>query len=405
MKQLTILVCLLISEAYAQDYSLIGRITTGINRIAALPPDSLHQAELNTLWNSLVTGNLIPLVDQDSVLFLYRGEAGHVAWRGDFNNWGYKNSGSFSGSRVYGTDLWICKASFPADARLDYKILLNGSEWIVDPANPHQQWSGVGGGSPNSELRMPRWKPDPITEPAPGIPQGKLERDILFTSKVLGYQITYSIYYPHNYSPDEKYAIAYFTDGYEYLHERLGNVQVILNNLIAQKKIRPLIVVLVDHREPVNRSNNRRMQELAMNAKYLSFFTDEFVPQVELRLRLVATRTERAIIGTSMGGLTAAYFAFARPDIFGMTGVQSPAFWFKPAIYNFCEQADNPPVKIFLTTGTINDALEGSQKMKEIFEKNRCTYRYVEVSQGHSWGNWRDTVADILVYFFSTEKN
>jgi enterochelin esterase-like enzyme len=221
----------------------------------------------------------------------------------------------------------------------------------------------------------------------------------------LGYQVTYSVYYPPHYNPNEKYAIVYFTDGYEYLHERMGNLQVILNNLIDQKKIRPLIVVLVDHREPVNRSNNRRMQELAMNAKYLSFFTDEFVPQVESKLQLRATRNERAIIGTSMGGLTAAYFAFARPDVFGMAGIQSPAFWFKPAIYNFCEEASNPPVKIFLTTGTINDAREGSQKMKEIFDKNTCTYQYTETSQGHSWGNWRDTVDDILVYFFSPEKN
>lgn len=405
MRQPVIIFCLLISRVYAQDYSLIGSVTTELNRIDMLSSDSLRHADLNTLWNSLIARNSIPLVDHDSVLFLYRGPASHVAWRGDFNSWGYNATHSFTGTNLPGTDLWITKASFPADARLDYKILVNNTDWIIDPANPHQQWSGVGGGSPNSELRMQNWRPDPVTEPFPGTPLGRLERDILFTSKILGYQITYSIYYPYNYSASEKYAIAYFTDGYEYLHERMGNLQVILNNLVAQKKIRPLLVVLVDHREPVNRSNNRRMQELAMNTKYLSFFTDELVPQVESKLNLTADRKDRAIIGTSMGGLTAAYFAFARPDIFGMAGIQSPAFWFKPAIYNFCDQADNPPVKIFLTTGTINDAREGSQKMKEIFEKNTCTYQYTETSQGHSWGNWRATVDDILVYFFSPEKN
>lgn len=405
MNRILIACCLFAGGLYAQNYSIIKGVTAEIKHLASLGSDSARQEELNTLWQSLVANNNIPLVDNDSVLFLYRGTASQVAWRGDFNNWGYSNSNSFNGTRVPGTDLWTAKASFPADARLDYKILLNDTEWIIDPVNRHQQWSGVGGGSPNSELRMPLWKPDLITEPKPGTPQGKLERDILFTSKLLGYQVTYSVYYPPHYNPNEKYAIVYFTDGYEYLHERMGNLQVILNNLIDQKKIRPLIVVLVDHREPVNRSNNRRMQELAMNAKYLVFFTDELVPQVESKLQLKATRSERAIIGTSMGGLTAAYFAFARPDVFGMAGIQSPAFWFKPAIYNFCEEAANPPVKIFLTTGTINDAREGSQKMKEIFDKNTCTYQYTETSQGHSWGNWRDTVDDILVYFFSSEKN
>jgi len=400
MKPIILLYCFLACRLYAQDYSSLSSISAEIKRISLIKSDSQRNGEVTKLWTSLAANNKIPVVAGDSVLFLYRGEANRVAWRGDFNNWGFRATESFSGSRIPGTDLWSCKASFPADARLDYKILVNDTDWIIDPANPRQQWSGVGGGSPNSELRMPEWKPDPITEPAPGIPQGKLERDILFTSKILGYQVTCSIYYPHDYAPGKNYAIAYFTDGYEYLHERLGNVQVILNNLNAQKKIRPLIVVLVDHREPINRANNRRMQELAMNAKYLSFFTDELVPQVEARLRVSVTREGRAIIGTSMGGLSAAYFAFARPDVFGMAGIQSPAFWFKPDIYSFCDNPQNPPLKIYLTCGTINDAREGALKMKAIFEKNTCTYRYSETPQGHSWGNWRDTIDDILLYFF-----
>ncbi|MCK6617894.1 MAG: hypothetical protein L6Q51_09630 [Cyclobacteriaceae bacterium] len=405
MKQLVPIICILATRLCAQEYAQIRHVTTELNRIAAISSDSLRNADLNKFWNSLLGNNQIPLVDNDSVLFLFRGSASQVAWRGDFNNWGYKTDLPLTGTQLTGTDLWMAKASFPADARLDYKILLSDTDWILDPANPHQQWSGVGGGSPNSELRMPDWKPDPITQPIPGAPAGALERDILLTSKVLGYQVMYSVYYPPGYKPSEKYAIAYFTDGYEYLHPKLGNLETILNNLIYQNKIRPLLVVLVDHREPVNRSNNRRMQELAMNAKYLSFFTDELIPQIESKLRLPANQKERAIIGTSMGGLTAAYFAFSRPDIFGMAGIQSPAFWFKPAIYTLCEQSDNPPVKIFLTTGTINDAQEGAQKMKELFEKNTCTYQYSETRQGHSWGNWRDTIDDILVYFFPPEKN
>ncbi|MFN3839970.1 MAG: alpha/beta hydrolase-fold protein [Cyclobacteriaceae bacterium] len=401
MNLLTIPFLCIAGLTLAQEYKWITNTTAEIKRIASVPSDSIRKIELDEFWNSLVRQSTIPVTDHDSVLFLYRGNANQIVWRGDFNNWGYKTTNPLTGTRIPGTDLWVARASFPTDARLDYKILINDSEWILDPVNPHVQWSGVGGGSPNSELRMPGWKPDPVTQPHPGTPAGTLDRDILFTSKILGYQITYSIYYPHNYSPSEQYGIVYFTDGYEYLHEKMGNLPVILDNLIHQKKIRPLIAVLVDHREPVNRSNNRRMQELAMNTKYMSFFTDELVPQVESKLRLSPGKNMRAIIGTSMGGLTAAYFAFARPDIFGMAGIQSPAFWFKPDIYNFCREAANPPVKIFLTTGTINDAREGTQKMKEIFEKNTCTYQYIETSQGHSWGNWRDTIDEILIYFFS----
>lgn len=357
-------------------------------------------AETDKLWQSLVETNSIPLTQEDSVAFLYRGNATSVAWMGDFNGWGYDKKFNNAGIKIANTNIWLLKTSFPKDARLDYKIILNGTDWIIDPSNPAHQWSGVGGGSPNSELHMPNWKPDPNSILRNGAAAGKLEKDILFNSSILGYQVTYNVYLPVGYSSDLKYPTVYVTDGYEYLHERLGNMQTILDNLIDQKKIQPIVAVFIDHREPVNRSNNRRMQELAMNSKYLKFFEDEFLKTIEIKYSVANDPKQRAVIGTSMGGLTAAYFAFTKPGVFGMTGIQSPAFWFKPEIYKVCDNAENPPVKVYLTTGVINDAQDGARKMKAILEKNTCTYQYSETNQGHSWGNWRDTIDEILIYFF-----
>lgn len=53
-----------------------------------------------------------------------------------------------------------------------------------------------------------------------------------------------------------------------------------------------------------------------------------------------------------------------------------------------------------MSTGKIFDTEEGSRKMKSLLDKNACTYQYVEVNQGHSWGNWRDLIDDMLIYFF-----
>jgi enterochelin esterase family protein len=53
-----------------------------------------------------------------------------------------------------------------------------------------------------------------------------------------------------------------------------------------------------------------------------------------------------------------------------------------------------------MTTGTINDTAEGAEKMKGLLDKNTCNYKFEEVNQGHSWGNWRDLIDDILIYFF-----
>ncbi|HPH46179.1 MAG TPA: alpha/beta hydrolase-fold protein [Chryseolinea sp.] len=363
---------------------------------------STSSTEVEKTWQELSDQNQIPLVDEDSVAFLYRGDAKTVSWMGDFNGWGYDKKFKNVGTKIPNTNIWILKTSFSEDARLDYKIVVDESNWILDPANQHQQWSGVGGGSPNSELRMARWKEDPITHPSDAIPHGRVEKDILINSSELGYQVTYSVYLPANYNAKstEVYPIIYVTDGYEYMHERMGNMITILDNLIHEKKIKPIVAVFIDHREPVNRSNNRRMTELAMNEHYLHFVTNELIPKVEKQFPISKNPADRAIMGTSMGGLAAAYFSFSKPEIFGLAGIQSPAFWFRPEIYTYCDNPDHPPVKTFMTSGMINDTKEGADKMKLILEKNTCRHQYKEVNQGHSWGNWRDLIDDMLIYFF-----
>jgi enterochelin esterase-like enzyme len=385
---------LLMGNLRGQDYSAL---TNTISELYALK-DSL---DVDRVWNALVEAKRIPLIAEDSVAFLYRGDANSVSWIGDFNSWGYNQTFQNKGTKIGSTDIWLLKAKFPKDARLDYKIVVNDGTWLLDPCNQAQQWSGVGGGSPNSELRMPAWKEDPLTvEPIENVKRGKLQKDLLLNSKILGYQTTYSIYIPHGYKATHQHPIIYVTDGYEYMHERLGNMVTVLDNLIFLGKIQPIIAVFIDHREPINRSNNRRMQELAMNEKYLQFLTDELIPVVEKNYTVSKDPKQRAVLGNSMGGLSAAYFAFSRPDVFGLAGIQSPSFWFRPEIYKLCDNPENPPVKMFMTTGLINDAEEGTRKMKAILDKNTCDYQYKQVNQGQSWGNSRDLIDDILIYFF-----
>jgi enterochelin esterase-like enzyme len=319
---------------------------------------------------------------------------------GDFNGWGFQKNFPNKGTLINGTDIWILKASFPKNARLDYKILIDGTNWILDPENKFQQWSGVGGGSPNSELRMPDWREDPIQTERKNNQKGTLISDVLLNSKVLGYQITYSVYLPYGFSNSEKLSSIYVTDGYEYLHPKLGNMNTVLDNLIEDKKIERVIAIFIDHRAPIDRSNNRRMQELAMNAKYLDFFTQEFIPHIESEYPVIGDAQHRAVLGTSMGGLTATYFAFARPDVFGMAGIQSPAFYTRPQIYSLCSNPADPKMKISMTSGVINDTSAESRKMKDVLEANSCVYNYREVNEGHSWGNWRRLIDDILIDLF-----
>lgn len=397
--RILIIILIINQPLQAQEYIKLSKVNQAISQLAHIQNDSVRLIKTDSLWNQLKLFQ-IPLIEHDSVYFFFRGEANAVEWMGDFNGWGYKKDFQNKGIHVTGTDLWLLKTSFPKDARLDYKIVINNTNWIIDPENPYQQWSGVGGGSPNSELRMSSWKDDPILTERSSSHKGKLIRDVLTISKTLGYQISYTVYLPSSYNNKLDYPVIYVTDGYEYLHPELGRMNVILDNLIEDKKIKPVIAVFIDHRDPINRSNNRRMQELGMNSKYLQFLTDEFIPHIENIYSVAGEPASRAIIGTSMGGLSATYFAFSRPDIFGMAGVQSPAFYIKPQIYNLCTTPADPKMKISMTAGTINDTSVDSRKMKDILEANTCIYFYRETPEGHSWGNWKRFLDDILTDLF-----
>lgn len=374
--------CLTVS---GQDYSIFS--------------NTLQSLKDSTQFEFFKKNNTIPFIVEDSVAFIFYGKATNVAWMGDFNGWGYDKTFNAAGTNIKGTPIWILKAKFPKNARLDYKILVDGNTWILDPSNPHQQWSGVGGGSANSELRMPDWK-ESGEQQVKQVEHGTIKSDILINSKILNYQVTYSVYLPAGFQKLGKLPVMYVTDGYEYLHPQLGNMTTVLDNLIAEKKIKPIAAVFVDHREPVNRSNNRRMHELAMNSQYLDFFTNELMPEIERNYPVTKLASERGIMGTSMGGLTATYFAFTRPGVFGLVGIQSPAFWTKPQIYQLCTNQAAPSIKISMTSGLINDTSKESRKMKEVLEANSCIYHYREVNEGHSWGNWRNLIDDVLVDLF-----
>jgi len=385
-------------ESMAQNYDVLSKKIKELNALS-----NSQSSVVEDWWLSLRKNHQIPLIAEDSVYFFYKGIANSVEWMGDFNGWGFLKDFPNKGKRIGDTDIWILKASFPKNARLDYKILIDGSNWILDPENKYQQWSGVGGGSPNSELRMPDWKEDPILKSRNDSSKGTLLSDLLINSKILGYQITYSVYLPFGYTLAEKYPSLYVTDGYEYLHPRLGNMNTVLDNLIEDKKIKPLIAIFIDHRVPIDRSNNRRMQELTMNSRYLDFFVNELIPYINTSYPVFDNPQQRAIMGNSVGGLTATYFAFSQPNIFGLAGIQSPAFYTRPQIYAMCSNPADPKMKISMTSGVINDANIESRKMKDILEANTCVYHYREVNEGASWGNWRGLIDDILIDLFGTD--
>tara|TARA_R110000868_G_scaffold37111_14_gene131622 strand:+ start:32352 stop:33578 length:1227 start_codon:yes stop_codon:yes gene_type:complete len=375
----------------------IDALISDLQNAASIANPATKEARINAIWDSLEVNNLIPVTEDSTVLFLYRGEAESVSWNGDFNSWSNDKRFENEGSYIKGSNIWFLKQNFPSDARLDYKITLNNDNWILDPVNQNQQWSGFG---PNSELRMPDWKEEPLTKPIEEASKGTLSAHKFIDSKNLEYKIQYRVYIPAGYEKFENLSVLYTTDGQEYSDDKLGAGTIVLDNLIHLQLIKPIIAVFVEPLNPDKPNENRRMDEMGMSEKFLSFFVDELIPEIESNYKVNAKKENRVILGTSLGGLNSAYFGFTRPDMFDGVAIQAPAFWYREEIYDLVRNAEKHPSQIYMTVGTIGDNTDDARLMKRLFEQEDIDFSYLEVNEGHSWGAWRAQMDDILVHFF-----
>ncbi|MFN7118497.1 MAG: alpha/beta hydrolase-fold protein [Saprospiraceae bacterium] len=369
-----------------------------LKTISNIQDETQRTQQLDRLWNEWQTQHKIPLAVGDSVIFLYRGEAETVAFGGDWNFFQPTPA-----QQLANTDVWYWKNRFPADARIDYKIILNGTNYILDSANIYKQYSGYNGGQYNSELRMPQFKPEKWAEAQSNITKGKLNEPTLIKSKVLDYDIQYQVYLPNGYAQLKNLPVFYVTDGQEYSDARMGSMVTTIDNLLASKQIKPLILVFVDPREPGNPNNNRRESEFLTNEKFLQFFKQELIPTIDKQFKTSTKAADRGILGTSFGGVNSTYFMLKASDTFGMIGINSPAYWIRMSLIEDIIRSPRLPVKVFLSTGAVSDGEEIARIVRTALQDKGYPLQYIEVNQGHSWGQWRTLMDDLLLYFFAKE--
>lgn len=354
--------------------------------------------KVDQFWDDLKMNHHIPYTHNDSVLFLYRGSASSVSWQGDFSGWSQDKSVQTEGTQINGTDIFYLKLQFPNDARIDYKIVVN-SDWILDPNNPNQQWSGFG---PNSELKMPKYEDSPYLQLQSGVESGTLSSTKTIESTNLNYTVGYKIWVPAQYdtTATERYKMLYVTDGQEYADNKLGALTQVAANLIHEKKITPFIIVFISPLNPTNSSQNRRVTEYVLNPNYSAFLVNELIPKVEASYFVSGKAEDRAILGTSLGGLHSAYIMATQSNFFKRIGIHSPAFWYKPEIFTLVETLTVSPETIYMTTGTIHDTETEANQMKTLFDKKGWKNGYMKVNEGHSWGNWSGTMDEMLIHLF-----
>lgn len=362
---------------------------------AALTTAAADPAALDAFWSRLRAAGQVPYAQGDSVAFLYRGPAAAVAWHGDFDAWGRAGGVASQGRRLGGSDVWILEHAFPPSARIDYKVVV-GSQWLLDPANPLQVWSGFG---PNSELRMPAYVYPADTVVPPGIARGVLGPPARLSSSRLGYDVTYRVYTPAGYEALSGLPVLYVTDGHEYAPPHLGSLVAVLDHLIATGEVQPLVAVFVDPR--VGGTNRRQAQYADDYASFARFLADELIPAIDAQYRTKAVPGARGILGTSLGGLFATYFGAAHPNVVQRIAVQSPAYWYDTQhngdrVYALLEAAERLPLRFYLSTGTIYDTQADALRFKALLERKGYPLTYTERPEGHSWGQWRALVGEML---------
>ncbi|MFQ5582912.1 MAG: alpha/beta hydrolase-fold protein, partial [Calditrichia bacterium] len=357
-----------------------------VERVEAAQP-SERPAIVDSFMNVVPA---FPFIEQDNIVyFIYRGTVNTVNVPGDANGWDISAAPMM---RLADTDLYYWQDVYETDARLDYKFVLNGSNWILDPLNPRTVMGGFG---PNSELAMPNYVDPPEIEYYPNIPHGAFF-DTTFHSAILGNSRLVKVYTPPAYNPagSDSFPVVLFHDGLEYIS--LGSADNVLDYLIDQGRIEPLIAVFVP---PVDRDN-----EYAFNktVQFESFIITELMPAIDSKFRTLRNPAKRAMLGPSFGGLISTQICYHNPNQFGLVAPYSPAYWPKNGQI-FWEVINGPAKNLnwYLDWGTYEPGIMlDARAMRDFMTGKGNPVQWNEWHEGHSWGSWRAHLDNMLEYFF-----
>jgi enterochelin esterase-like enzyme len=210
-----------------------------------------------------------------------------------------------------------------------YTLIIDGAE-VSDP-NTH---AFFGGGKPASGVEVP--EPGSTYYSVQDVPHGAV-REVWYNSKVTGTWRHALVYLPPNYDGQtkERYPVLYLQHGAgedETGWVRQGNANFILDNLIAAKSCKPMIVVMAygyAHRAgeaPVDLFAKgfgspemlKAMQDMA--AAFEDDVTQALIPYIDSTFRTLSDREHRAMAGLSMGGMQTFQITLDHLDLFSYIG-------------------------------------------------------------------------------------
>lgn len=241
------------------------------------------------------------------------------------------------------------------------------------------------------------------------VPHGSVTR-CWYNSPSLKMKRKLTLYTPAGYeSGNKKYPVLYLLHGMggdEEAWIALGRTAQILDNLIAQGKAKPMIVVMpngnADQEAAPGESSLGMIKPTMQLPKTMEGSMEESFPDivnfVDRNYRTVKAKSGRAIAGLSMGGFHSLHISKQYPDMFNYVGLFSAAIMpnekVKSPIYDNMEaklktQFSKNPALYWIAIGNTDFLYKANADYRKLLDEKGYKYTYFESEEGHIWKNWR----------------
>jgi enterochelin esterase-like enzyme len=243
------------------------------------------------------------------------------------------------------------------------------------------------------------------------VPHGEVDRHF-YTSKVAGDRRDFYVYTPPGFEAKgkKKYPVLYLLHGYSDMANAwtaMGHANFILDNLIAQRKAKPMIVVMpLGYGAPKLLDSGWNIGHNELWRTNIDRFADalltEVLPQVEKDYPVIKDRNSRAIAGLSMGGAETLYTGLNHLDQFAWMGPLSSAIFDDPA-KEFPGLDANHAAKIkllWIACGKEDGLLKANREFKAWLTSKNVKFTDVETDGAHTWPVWRRNLVEFAPLLF-----
>lgn len=227
------------------------------------------------------------------------------------------------------------------------------------------------------------------------VPHGNVQQ-VIFNSPSTGEQKRAFVYTPAEYSanPKKKYPVLYLQHGWgedETAWSNQGHANLIMDNLIAEGKCKPFIIVMT-----YGMTNNARFGTInSFNYKdFETVLVDELIPFIDSNFRTLPDKKHRAMAGLSMGGMETKNITLARPEVFDYYGLLSGG------IYTPDDLKDVKPRLIFTSCGSKENPERVRQSVDELKAAGFNAVSYVSDNTAHEFLTWRRSLKEMAPLLF-----